>query len=417
MTTHESLVKRDGYTLTILSLDSGWVVGDFIRELRVARFDCCYDDLILDFNNIEKVFPNACTPMAGIIELYRNKYNTNFTYQNVSDFLRHTSMLSPLSFSSDSGHDADYPMNKVWSFSGPRQIHSLVDACLERVEQAAECQKGVIPGLEWCLNEVMDNVLQHSDCDHGFIMGQIHKKSGHIAICIYDYGQGIYNSLRHSSHAPTNALDAIIKSLQEEVTRDKSIGQGNGLWGLYKIVSNNSGLLNITSGSGYVGYDTHNSNMKKSSHVYFPDKDHSSTNVDFQIDFGKGISIARSLGGHEPTNMRIENLEDSSNNIVYKLAENETGTGTRQSGVGMRNKVLNIMNESDSLIILDFNGVNVVSSSFADEFVGKLMVRCGAIVFNQRFRIVGMNPTVQVITERSVNQRLSEAYSRKQEEA
>ena len=108
----------------------------------------------------------------------------------------------------------------------------------------------------------------------------------------------------------------------------------------------------------------------------------------------------------EPTNIRIENLEDDQNNVVYRLADKSSGTGTRQSGVAIRNEVINIAKQTDCVIRLDFGGISVISSSFADEFIGKLAVEFGFIAFTQRFRLVGMNQTVQAITNRSVAQRL-----------
>jgi hypothetical protein len=213
----------------------------------------------------------------------------------------------------------------VWKFSTAEEVKSLVDAYLDAVSRSAVCQGGVIQGLEWCLNEVMDNVLQHAATTHGYIMGQIHNTSQHMAVCIYDHGQGILNSFRTSIHSPNNAVDAITIALKEGVTRDKNIGQGNGMWGLNNIVRSNSGLLSITSGSGFVGIRTNDT--KTSISVPYLSPENSCTTVDFQIDFDKKISIANALGGHEPGNFRIENLEDERNNVIYKLAEKNSGTG------------------------------------------------------------------------------------------
>jgi anti-anti-sigma regulatory factor len=250
----------------------------------------------------------------------------------------------------------------------------------------------------------MDNVLQHANTTHGYVMGQIHPTSQHIALCIYDFGQGIYNSLRNTQYAPKDAVDAIMLAVKEGVTRDKLVGQGNGMWGLNNIVRSNSGILGITSGSGFFGINR--DEIRKSTNVPFLSPEHNCTTVDFQIDFDKGISISEALGGHEPVDVRIEHLEDDRGNVVYRLADKPSGTGTRQSGAALRNEVVNITRQTDSVVLLDFTGVSMVSSSFADEFIGKLAVEFGFIGFTQRFRLIGMNPTVQSIANRSVSQRL-----------
>ena len=83
----------------------------------------------------------------------------------------------------------------------------------------------MLDSIEWALNEVMDNVIQHSNSSHGYVMGQLHTNRKYIAFTVFDTGQGIYNSLRQSEHAPRNSIDAITLAIKEEVTRDKKIGK------------------------------------------------------------------------------------------------------------------------------------------------------------------------------------------------
>lgn len=398
-----SIVEREGNILSFPSLAHPFVVGSLLRAL----YEGCnlgYADFVWDFASVDRVFPNVCVPVAGIIDYYRTDLDVAFEFENEPDFLSHTKMKSPLVYGID--HETrTTPLNTVWKFATAEEIHMLVDGILEEVSRAAVCQTGVIQGLEWCLNEVMDNVLQHSATTHGYAMAQIHPQSQHIAICIYDYGQGIYNSLRNSNYAPANAVDAITIALKEGVTRDKKVGQGNGMWGLHNIVLANSGTLNITSGPGYLGL--HGDVPTTLSQIPYLSRERNCTTVDFQIEFDKGISIAEALGGHELTNVRVENLENESNSVVYRLADKASGTGTRQSGVAIRNEIINLSMQTESVIVLDFSGISVISSSFADEFIGKLALECGFIAFTQRFRLVGMNQTVQAIANRSVAQRLS----------
>ena len=395
-------VVRDENVLRFPSLSSPSIVGSFLHGLYHGN-ERGYEDFVLDFSAVQGAFPNVCTPIAGIIEYHRSQLGYSFEFENVPDFLQRTCTLAPLVVGIDSSQRRSL-LNTVWKFASADEIHTLVDDFLNEVSRAAVCEEGVIQGLEWCVNEIMDNVLQHADASHGYVMGQIHPGSQHIAFCIYDHGQGIFNSLRKTQHAPKTAVDAITLAVQEGVTRDKVVGQGNGMWGLYNIVRSNSGILNITSGAGFFGIN--GDDTKTNSSVPYLNHEHNCTTVDFQIDFDKGISVSEALGEHEPTNLRVENLEDDRNNVVFHLADKSSGTGTRQSGAAIRNEVINITKQTDSVVLLDFGGVSVVSSSFADEFVGKLAVEFGFIGFTQRFRLVGMNATVQAITNRSVSQRL-----------
>ena len=401
-TSHD--VTRDGNVLIMPMLNSPFVVGNLLRALFQGHEQRGYTDFVLDFSNVQAAFPNVCAPLAGILEFYSSTYGTTFDFVNVPKYLAQTHALSPLIVGAEYSHKTS-PLDNVWKFSTSDEIHSLVNAYLDAVSRSVVCEDGVIVGLNWCLYEVMGNVLQHALTTHGYLMGQIHPTSQHIALCVYDHGQGILNSLRHSRYAPRTAVDAITIALQEGVTRDTNVGQGNGLWGLHNIVQANSGFLNITSGAGFFGM--RGDEPKTSSKIPFLSKSNNCTTVDFQIDFDKGISVPDALGGYDPTNFRVEDLEDEFDRVVFRLAEKASGTGTRDSGEAIRNEVMNIYKQTDGLIILDFDGVSLVASSFADELVGMLAVKCGFVAFNQRFRLVGMNDTVQAIVNHAVQKRLA----------
>jgi hypothetical protein len=137
--------------------------------------------------------------------------------------------------------------------------------------------------------------------------------------------------------------------------------------------------------------------------------------VDFQIDFDEPISIKESLGGYVPIDIYLEDMMNETGYLLYKLSENSAGTGTRMAGERSRNEVLNLLTQSQKVIELDFTGVGILSSSFADEFVGKLVVRFGFYGFNQAFRLRGLNQTNQAILHRSVSQRLAESLSAKEQ--
>lgn len=108
----------------------------------------------------------------------------------------------------------------------------------------------------------------------------------------------------------------------------------------------------------------------------------------------------------------LENLEsDTDENIVtIKIADLSNGTGTRKSAEKLRNIVMNIVNNDKKHIILDFNGINTISSSFADEFIGKTIKDKGFVFFSQVFRLKNLTPMVATIINRSVGQRMAQMY-------
>ncbi len=361
---------------------------------------------ILNFKDAEKAaFPNVCVPLAGLFEEIKEK-EVVLEYYYLSEYLRKLSIKQPLRFD---GVDNQGVLNRIWKFENSEDIHLLVNALVEAISQVAVCKNGVLQGLDWSLNEVMDNVLQHSTKNFGYVMAQVHKQSKRIAICVYDSGQGIYNSLKNSIHRPKTPLEALQICVKEGITRDKKIGQGNGLWGLHQIVYENTGSLLITANSA--SYNLRNTRIYTQEDLPTLSVNNGGTIVDFQLSYDKEISVSKALGGHQPTNYQVEELQDDLGNLIYTLADKASGTGTRQSGQKIRNELINLYNQTKQSIVLNFEGVNV-SSSFADELLGKLVVEFGFYAFNNIFKLWNMNPTVQAIVQRSVAQRMSEGLTK-----
>jgi hypothetical protein len=399
-------LRRRANEILIIRMNHRRVASDFLEAVKNGIRQGYEDFNVIFSTEDRRVFPNACVPMAGIINHFSKSVVFNFV--DVPDFVSQTYILNPLNIDDHENILDRAPLNKAWMFRNSEEVTALLNAFIKEISQKVVYEEGVREGLTWCLSEVMDNVLQHSNTSHGFVMGQIHKSTKHIAFCIYDSGRGIYNSLKTTKHAPRNPLDAITLCIKEGVTRDKDIGQGNGMWGLHNIVKSNSGSLTITSNSA--SYMLKDREIKTYHNLPDISRDIGSTTVDFQIDFDKAISIAESLGGYTPVNLDIEEMENDRGNIVYRLSEKSSGTGTRQSGERIRNEVINIYNEARKVIEIDFAGISVISSSFADELIGKLIAEYGLFGFMQIFRLKNMNDIIQTIVNRSVSQRMAEKF-------
>ena len=409
---NESMIKQEGQELIFDNLTNPGVVSEFI-EIINTTIDTPNKSLILNFENVKTAFPNVCVPIAGIIENVSLR-GIAFEFIYLTDHLKNLSIKSPLRVQENRELAQKASLDKIWRFDSADDIYLLINSFVGELSQIIVCEKGVLDGFEWSINEVLDNVLQHSGRSFGYVMGQVHRKTKHFDFCVYDTGQGIYNSLLSSSvHKPKNPVDALILAVKEGVTRDKSIGQGNGLWGLHQIVSENTGILSIISNSAC--YNLTNNKFKTFDNVSQMLFDNGCV-VDFQIDYSKEISISRALGGYEPVNLKLESLEDNVGNIVMVLHSKESGVGTRKSGEKIRNELINIYKQSNKNIILDFKNINIISSSFADELIGKLVTGFGFYGFNNIFKLKNMSSNVQSIVQRSVAQRMMESFNGKGED-
>lgn len=330
-----------------------------------------------------------------------------------SSYAKLTHFDNPLIVSENiTNYSINHPFDIVWIFTNPDDINTLTNSFLKTIRRSDMIKDGVIATIDWCLNEVMDNVLQHSEVEQGYIMGQIHPSQKKLSFCIFDTGIGIYNSLNQSkTHHPSTPLDAITLAMNERVTRDNNVGQGNGLWGFSNIISQANGMFSISSnGAKYTNSNGKETTIKSG---YFNlGHDRGTTLIDFQLNYSENIDVVAALNGHKVTDLWLENLEnENDDNIVeIKISEMADGTGTRKSALALRNLLLNIVNCNKKFITLDFVGVNIVSSSFADELIGKIIRDHGFVFFIQTFKLKNLNKTVANIINRSVEQRMAQMY-------
>jgi len=91
--------------------------------------------------------------------------------------------------------------------------------------------------------------------------------------------------------------------------------------------------------------------------------------------------------------------------VEFKFIEYGTDFGTRDMGMMLREKLLPLIKENDK-VVLDFTGVNVVSNSFADECIAKLLLDMPLSELKQHTTFRGLNP----MAERSVLVALQRRY-------
>ncbi|MBR5843451.1 MAG: STAS-like domain-containing protein [Bacteroidaceae bacterium] len=77
-------------------------------------------------------------------------------------------------------------------------------------------------------------------------------------------------------------------------------------------------------------------------------------------------------------------------NVVFKFKEVNSALGTRLLGAKVRETLLPLIRENDK-VILDFDGVEVVSNSFADECLAKLLFEMSLEELMRRTTFVSVN--------------------------
>ena len=401
------------YVLHFSKLEKAWAVyNDFVRCLHYINEEHPKQPHItLAFAESEgALYPQLAVSIAAIIDYYERNFGWSFYISSTaSSYVSATHIVNPFTVSSDRKVLKRAVFNKVIRFQNAEEAGFVSREYYRQLMRLFVVESGVLAGLTWCINEIMDNVFIHSGAKHGYIMGEIHPRSHVITIAVCDLGCGLFASLNKSdSINPRDELDAIQLATEKGITEDSSFGQGYGLYGLQRIIQENSSHFAIMTGHSAQTYDFRDGSIKPRTKIPVVSQEALGTRVEFALNYSSKIDLRRALEGHEtyqPIHQDIEALEYG-NVLNYLIAEHAQGDfGTRETGKILRNELINIMKNNETRIRLDFSNVPMVSSSFSDELLGKLIMQIGFIAFNQRFILYGTSNDVVVVLEHAIGMR------------
>ncbi|MDO7867246.1 STAS-like domain-containing protein [Nocardioides jiangxiensis] len=344
------------------------------------------------------------------IEHYRSA-GVRIELQNVPEIAERMRLRNPIEATPENLREIAEPTSKVWAYFDHVQANALTTAYIDCVRRKVECEAGVLEALEWCLYEVLDNVVQHSDGAVGFSMLQLHPANKRLAVCVADAGRGIRASLASSvTYRPKTAYDALTLAIQEGVTRNTETNQGNGLFGLTQIIDQNDGSLILRSGKGELRLT--GASVTGNNDQWAINATGGGTIVDFQLSIDRPVSLSKALN-YDPPNMFLESLESDSGEHVLNIRDQAGGAGSREAARELKTLIMNILSDGAPHIVLDFEGQAVVSSSFADEVIGKMFVDMGMSTFASKVKLVNMNPTVASLVDRAVARRMQDGLPSK----
>ena len=385
-------------------------VRDIVAFLRKVQRDGI-EVAELDVRYISSVYPNGAVPIAAIVDQFRAQGLTvRFTNVASGSYFHHSRVRNPLLATESNLREPGSRLDVVWAYTEDMAVQ-LASCVIEELAQRVVFGEGVLAALNWCLFEVLDNVFQHSESEAGFFMAQLHKINQRLLLCVADSGIGVHRSFyKGGKYRPPTPFDALTLAVREGVssTGDK---RGNGLYGLKGVIEHNGGRLDIVSGRGLLQISPSGIDGRNSGADFIIDADHHCTVLDFSLDVSKPVDLGQVLGAPEP-DIRLEAIESDDGRYVIPVIDHAQGTGTRPAAERLRNYLVNYLNEGAPFLVLDFTGVSIVSSSFADETIGKLAEEFGVVGFSQRFRLVNMNSNVQMLLDRAIALRIAPVYYR-----
>ena len=192
-----------------------------------------YQDVILDFSICDSAFPNGMLPLLSSADLLRREHvdlsvilpekdelrrlflNTNWAY-----------LLEPESYrESDTVHDRHMAAHR---FTDSHEQQQLVNVFMDVVMRNMTLERDVIAGLEWSINEITDNVLNHAECeDGGVVQVSTFRDARKVAFGVADSGRGILSSLGEGYPYLRTDAQAIGEAVKIGVTRNPGMDSQN----------------------------------------------------------------------------------------------------------------------------------------------------------------------------------------------
>jgi len=350
-----------------------------------------YKNVVLDLSRLKKGYPNGFIPLITLCERYRKKDGVDFEFIWPEDdsLRRLLDNHNWIYYLSGSGNISDSFRSLSRFSDDDANLNDVIDRKIKQLLGEVEFADGVAESFEWALSEIAGNVLSHAEMDHGWLQVDFHRTSRHLVVAVADGGRGIPNTIQKRFPERTRDVDALEFALQEGVTSKPDFGQGKGLTGTLQIVSaNRQGFMAIHSQHATFEFKENRPKYYDQS-VPFP-----GTFVDIQLDTTTAINIAEALWGKKPNNFSdlVYGRDTPAGVMRLVLSEEASRFSNRVTGKKIHTKITNLLRVgSEDVLEIDFKGVELIASSFADEVFGKLAVDMGIVYFATRIRFIGIN--------------------------
>jgi len=131
------------------------------------------------------------------------------------------------------------------------QFEAVTKVTEKILSALSEFDRNHLKAIEWSLNEITDNVISHAQSPIGGLLQitNFGREQKVVEFCVCDAGIGIPASLRSGHKEIRSDQEALDKAIREGVTRDKRVGQGNGLYGSWRITQLSGGSFEIHAGN------------------------------------------------------------------------------------------------------------------------------------------------------------------------
>jgi len=405
-------LQSDGNTVYV---SGGLGLGDFRRVLAALHnltVKRGYEDIVLDFTLCTAAYAGPMLALCADVMRLR-KEGVDFFLRlpesaRLANLFRNSGwahLISPMEY--EASRFRGYGRVPAVQFNTPAEqqdvVNRLMDATLGSMEGL---ERSDLQAIEWSINEITDNVLVHSESSVGGLVMLVNQSfRRRVEFVVADAGLGVPNTLRTTRSEIRSDTEALERAIREGITRDISVGQGNGLHGSFQVARVSNGFFHIHSNAAHLDYSKGNLRIRSDTIPL------NGTTIVGCMDCSRPAALGEALrfGGrfHEPLGYTDFHFEQGDpEELMFVVKEEAQSYGSRVAGTPVRIKLANLINMyPKQRVVVDFEDVPLVSSSFADEVLGKLFVQLGPLRFMRVIDIRNTSETVRELLERAILQR------------
>lgn len=289
--------------------------------------------------------------------------------------------------------------------------HTLNDVyqdVLKTLTSHFEIEISVLQALSYCFYEILDNVHIHSGKPLGTAITHFDSKDGVLRVLVADDGIGIRQSLaENEKYHDIEEADALKMCLEDSVTDGK--GMGFGLYATSRLMKN--------VGIRFIIHSGHHKLISKDGNTEIIENGlWQGTIISMEIATLKEIDpndvVDHRTDADDQYNeafVETEALENLWKNQpadrTFRFSDYGTDFGTREMGSKIRQLIRPLL-DLGIRVSFDFSGVNVVSNSFSDECIAKLLTEIPLDLLKKRTTFTNLNP----MAERSILVALQRRY-------
>jgi anti-sigma regulatory factor (Ser/Thr protein kinase) len=399
----------------------GVLAGQGFRWLLAVVYEAVrkrgYEEVVLDFSKCAAAFPIAMLPVcANALRLRSEGINTELVLPTDEHAARRFVRFNWAGII-DPQHPIDvfkgYVEMPATRFRDASEQKDVVDRLMGLIlKSTPDLERADFAAVEWALSELTDNVVNHSGSKIGGLVQFTHRRqSKRLDVVICDAGMGVPAKIMPAFPRLPNEMEALSWAIKEGVTSNPESGQGNGLFGSSEIAKLSGGYFSLHSAHASLFLnDTEGLRLRNEKIPY------DGAVVDMCMSYAIPNVLASALKfediAHSPTDYIFLRYQSDSEDgaLRFNIFEEAASLGSRAAGKPIRQQLANLIRMTSDPVRVDFGDRPVISSSFADEAIAKLVIDVGEPTFRQRIRLLRVTPTVRAIISRAISQRTKQAF-------